>query len=159
MVFLTRNLFVRRHWHTSQFFGHETPSYDRFWEKRRIYQQAAHYFGRFRNTKLARRYFTRSLTYQTEGRSIRKRVRKELWDTRIEGSCQELDYNAWYMRDALTRAGVYLDRKVLANIALTEPRTFRAVTEIAATKSMDAPEDGGMGMKKCGPGIDVYSKL
>ena len=28
------------------------------------------------------------------------------------GACQELDYNAWNMRDALARSGVYLDRKV-----------------------------------------------
>lgn len=38
---------------------------------------------------------------------------------------QELGYNAWYIREALIRANIYLDRKVLSNFALFEPRTFR----------------------------------
>ena len=63
------------------------------------------------------------------------------------------------MRDALSRLGVHLDRKVLANMAVTEPRTFRAVTAVAANKSMEPIEEGGLGLRQCGPGTQVHSKL
>lgn len=159
MVFLTRILSKRHHLHTSKFYGHECPSYDRFWNRRRMYQQAAHFFGRFRNTKLANRVWTRSLTYQGDMRTHRKKDIKNLWDVRLEGACQEMNYNGWFMRDALSRTGIHLDRKVLANFALTEPRTFRAITAIAANKSMESFEEGGLGLGKCGPNIDVLSKL
>jgi len=158
-MFLTRVLNIRNHMHTHKLFGFETPSYDRYWKKRRTFQQTAHAPFICRNTKLAERWFCKSLTHQTYWRRIRKLQNRELWDTRLDGACQELNYNVFHMRDALARAGVYLDRKILTNIAISEPRTFRAVTEIAATKSMGPVEEGGLALGKCGPGIDVFTKL
>jgi hypothetical protein len=70
-----------------------------------------------------------------------------------------MNYDGWFMRDALTRNGIHLDRKVLANFAVTEPRTFRAVTAIAANKSMEPLDEGGLGLRKCGPDVDFLSKL
>ena len=61
------------------------------------------------------------------------------------------------MREALARCGVQLDRKVLADLALTEPRTFRAVTAVAAHITMQPEAEGGLGGPRCGPGIAVNS--
>jgi len=151
---------VRGKLHTSQFFGRETPSYDRTWEKRKVYLQSSHYFGRLRNCyKLAQRINLRALTYVSSSRKYRKKDMRDLWDIRIEGACNDMNYNAWHMRDALARTGVYLDRRVLADIAVTEPRTFRAVTAIAANKTTQAIEDGGLGLLPSGPNINIHSKL
>ena len=108
---------------------------------------------------MAERYNKRALTYVTQSRKYRKKDNQDLWDTRIEGACKDLNYNSWFMRESLTRTGLYLDRKILANIAFTEPRTFRAVTAIAAHKSMEDPAEGGLGLRPCGPKIDIFSKL
>lgn len=161
MVFLTQGLFARISKHTNPFFGKETVGYDKFWKRRAVYLQTAHFFGRHRNCyKLAFRYNLRALTYVSMGRKYRKQDNKDLWDTRIEGACNELEYNSWHLRDALTRAGVYLDRKVVANLAVTEPRTFRAVTAVAAEKTRQPPELGGLGLNQTtGPSINIYSQL
>ncbi|XP_023332635.1 uncharacterized protein LOC111704584 [Eurytemora carolleeae] len=160
MVQLGQFLLQRISKHTNPFFGKETPSYDRFWRRRAVLLQTSHFMGRLRNCyKLAERYNKRALTYVTTGRKYRKQDYKDLWDMRIEGACRELNYNSWFMQESLARTGVHLDRKILANMAFTEPRTFRAVTAIAAEKSMEEPEDGGLGLRPCGPKIDVFSKL
>ena len=146
--------------HTCSYFGRESISYDRFWQRRAVFQQTAHFFGRHRNCyKLAYRYNVRALTYTSQGRKYRKKDTVGLWDTRIEGACREFDYDAFFMREALTRVGVYLDRKVLADMALTEPRTFRAITAIAAHKTSQSLEDGGIGQRLSKPGREALSNV
>jgi len=151
---------MRGKMHSSQFFGGNSVSYDRFWEKRKILMQSSHYFGRSRNClNLAKKVNLRAMTYVSQSRKWRKRDYSNLWDVRIEGACDDMNYNAWYMRDALARTGIYLDRKVLADLSLTEPRSFRAITAIAANKTSQAVEDGGLGLSPSGPDVTFHSKL
>jgi hypothetical protein len=66
------------------------------------------------------------------------------------------------MRDALTRTGIALDRHALSSLALTEPRTFRSLVAVAALKSQQGEEEGGLGRGVRdgeGPDITVVGEL
>ena len=61
------------------------------------------------------------------------------------------------MADALARSHIHLNRKVLANLAIWEPRSFRAIAAIAAFKENQPTDKGGHAANHPGPGIDVIT--
>ena len=117
---------------------------------------SAHFYGRSRNCfKLALRFNISSMKTAMKLRQERKRDAVTLWDSRIQGVSNTLNYDSWYMREALARTGVYLDRHVISNLSLTEPRTMRSLVSLAASKTSQAPADGGLGVLGAGPGPDI----
>lgn len=86
----------------------------------------SHLYGRARNCyALAVRYNIGALELAVKLRRLKKKDAGELWEDRLDGVANTLNYNSWHMREALARCGVYLDRHMLSNITLTEPRTMR----------------------------------
>jgi len=155
-VFTTTGLMARIALHSNQFFGKPQIQTDKYWSRRRMKMMTAHFFGRSRNCyNLALRYNIASFKIATKLRQTRKRDAISLWDSRIQGVSDTLNYDSWYMRDALTRSGVYLDRHVISSLSLTEPRTMRSLVGIAATKTGQAPSEGGLGVAGAGPGPDI----
>ena len=71
------------------------------------------------------RYNIAALELAVKLRMLKKKDAGELWEDRVAGVANTLNYDAWHMREALARCGVYLDRHMLANLNLTEPRTMR----------------------------------
>merc|ERR1719209_2544524 len=112
----------------------------------------SHLYGRARNCYyIATRYNIRQLQHT-----------RALWEARVEGQAKELNYNTWNMRGALSRTGIQLDRHSISALALTEPRTFRALTAVAALKTRQSTEEGGLGRgiaDGTGPNIPVIGKL
>jgi len=162
MVFTSLGLMARIAKNTDAFFGKTTTNPDVFWKRRAVKMMTSHFYGRARNCyRISNRYHIRQLTYNRVNRKVRKQDAQDLWDCRVEGVCNELNYNSWFLRESLTRTGIALDRKVLANFALNEPRTFRAITAIAANKTSQSGEEGGLEEPKAGPGpeIDIVGKL
>ena len=162
MVFITSTLMARMAKHTNQFFGKPQIGPDRFWGRRKAKMMSAHFYGRPRNCyRLSIRVNLKQMEKSQENRKLVKRDAKDLWDCRIEGVANTLNYNTWHMRESLSRSGILLDRHMLANLAITEPRTFRAVTAIAANKTSQSTEDGGLGLHSMGPGpeIDIIGKI
>jgi large subunit ribosomal protein L20 len=100
----------------------------------------------------------RSLTYATVNRKVKKRDFRELCEARIEAGAAEHSYNAWYLKESLHRCHIQLNTKVLANMAIWEPRTFRSVVAVAANKSMQQPQHGGLGLPHCGPATEVITR-
>ena len=49
----------------------------------------------------------------------------------------------------------FITSRILSNLAIWEPRTFRSIIGIAAEKSMQSEQTGGLGMQKCGPPIEI----
>jgi len=163
MVFLSSTLCARIAKHTNEFFGLAQHGPDRFWKRRRLYMMTSHLYGRARNCyRIAMRYNIRQLQHVRKTRDARKLDTKDLWDARVEGQARELNYNTWHMREALSRTGIQLDRHSISTLALTEPRTFRALTAVAALKTQQSPEEGGLGRgiaDGTGPNIPVVGKL
>ena len=82
----------------------------------------------------AREVAERSLVYAFRDRKQRKRQMRKLWIIRINAAAREngLSYSV-FMR-GLTLAGVELDRKVLADMAVREKDSFQKLAELVKSK-------------------------
>src|ERR1700704_5441580 len=91
------------------------------------------FYGRRKNTiRAAKAAVDRSMQYATRDRRAKKRVFRALWIQRLNAAVREqggLTYSGFI--DGLVKAGVEIDRKVLAELAISQPEAFRAVVEKA----------------------------
>jgi large subunit ribosomal protein L20 len=99
----------------------------------RVFKQAKGFYGRRKNTiTSANAAVDRSLQYAYVGRKLRKRNFRALWIQRINAACRL--YGLTYSRfiSGLSKAGVEMDRKVLADLAVREPEAFKALVDQAS---------------------------
>lgn len=87
--------------------------------------------GRRRQYRQARETVEKGLTYAYRDRRARKRDMRSLWIVRIGAAAKKhgLAYNRFI--HGLKEAGVELDRKILAELALRDPHAFSQLVEIA----------------------------
>jgi large subunit ribosomal protein L20 len=64
-------------------------------------------------------------------RRTRKREFRRLWIARINAACRELGVAYSRLIDGMTKKGIELNRKMLAELAIHEPKVFKAVVEAA----------------------------
>ena len=73
-------------------------------------------------------------------RKLRKREFRRLWITRISAGLSEYDMKYSRFIDALTKADIQIDRKILADLALNNSDAFKAVVEQAKDSAEAKPE-------------------
>ncbi len=73
----------------------------------------------------------KALTYAYTGRKLKKRDFRKLWIARINAAARMNGLSYSRLIDGLKKAAVSLDRKVLADIAVSDPKGFTAVTDMA----------------------------
>jgi large subunit ribosomal protein L20 len=101
---------------------------------KKIRELAKGYYGRRKNViRVAKQAVDKAQQYATRDRKVRKRTFRALWIQRINAAVRALDGDMTYARfiDGLTKSGVEVDRKVLADLAVREPSAFAAVVEKA----------------------------
>ena len=101
---------------------------------RKVIKSAAGYYSaRSRNFRTATQAVDKANQYATRDRKNRKRNFRALWIQRINAAVRELDPNLSYSRfiNALTLAGIEVDRKVLADLAVHEPEAFGQIVDKA----------------------------
>jgi large subunit ribosomal protein L20 len=99
---------------------------------KKTYKAAKGFYGRRKNTiRTAKAAVDRAMQYATRDRRAKKRTFRALWIQRINAAVRE--YGLTYSRfiDGLARAGVLVDRKVLSELAISEPAAFKAIVEQA----------------------------
>ena len=74
---------------------------------------------------------TRSLVYATRDRKVRKRTFRQLWNARINAAARLHGTTYSKFIAGLKKANIELDRKVLAELAVNEPKAFEAVVKAA----------------------------
>lgn len=81
--------------------------------------------------KVAHEAYLHALDYSFQGRKDRKSNFRTLWIVRINAALRALDETYTYGRfiNAMTKKNVVLDRKILADLAVTDPKTFEAVVK------------------------------
>ena len=102
--------------------------------RKRVLKQAKGFRGRRKNNiTTANAAVDRSMQYAYIGRKLKKRNFRALWIQRINAACRlhGLSYSRFI--SGLARAGVELDRKILADLAVREPDAFKALAEQAQT--------------------------
>ena len=90
--------------------------------------------NRTRSFRLAKQAVTRALEYQYRDRRNRRRDLRALWITRINAAARIEGTTYGKLIAALKGAKIELDRKVLAELAVSEPKAFTAIVK-AVTKS------------------------
>ena len=102
---------------------------------KKILALAKGFRGRRKNTITnANAAVDRSMQYAYVGRKLRKRNFRALWIQRINAAVREHGLTYSRFISALERAGIAIDRKVLADLAVREPDAFKAlVTQATAT--------------------------
>ena len=101
-------------------------------KRREVLESAKGYRGLKKNTyRKAKEQMLKSLTYAYRDRRARKRDFRRLWIIRINAAAREngLSYNRFM--EGVKKAGIELDRKSLADIAVSDPQAFAAVAERA----------------------------
>jgi large subunit ribosomal protein L20 len=83
------------------------------------------------SVRRGRQAVTKSLVYATRDRKNRKRTFRQLWNTRINAAARLNGTTYSKLIAGLKKANVTLDRKVLAELAVNEPKAFTAVVKAA----------------------------
>jgi len=100
--------------------------------KKKTLDQAKGYYGRKSSSyKLAKEQVMRSGAYAYRDRRVRKRDFRRLWITRINAAARREGMSYSQFMHGLRQAEIDLDRKVLADIAVRDPETFRRFAERA----------------------------
>ena len=101
-------------------------------KRRKVLKEAKGYFGRKHSSyRFAKEQVQRSGMYAYRDRRNKKRTFRRLWITRINAAARAngLSYNQFV--NGCTKAGIELDRKVLADLAVSDPAAFGAIAERA----------------------------
>lgn len=90
------------------------------------------YYGRRKNTiRVARQAVEKAGQYAYRDRRTKKRNFRALWIQRINAAARELGMTYGRFINGLNKAGIEVDRKILADLAVCEPEAFKALVEKA----------------------------
>ncbi len=99
---------------------------------KKVFKAAKGYYGRRKNTiRIAKQAVDKANQYAYRDRKNRKRTFRALWIQRINAAARECGLTYGRLIDGLGKAGVGIDRKVLADLAVREPEAFKALVDKA----------------------------
>jgi large subunit ribosomal protein L20 len=101
-------------------------------KRKRILKLTRGYFGARKNVwTVAKNTYEKGLTYAYRDRKNKKRNFRALWIQRINAAARLEGLSYSQLMGALHKAGIEINRKVLADLAVNEPATFKAIVEKA----------------------------
>ena len=101
-------------------------------KRRKIFKLSKGYFGnKSKNYRIAREAVMKSLNYAYVGRKLRKRDMRSLWIARINAGARENGLSYSRLMHGLKVAGIELNRKVLADLAVSDAKAFAEICEKA----------------------------
>ena len=96
--------------------------------RKKILKKAKGYFGRRKNVyTIAKNAVEKGLSYAYRDRKNKKRVFRSLWITRINAAARENGLSYSELINKLKIQGVEINRKVLADLAMNEPKKFSSI--------------------------------
>jgi len=99
---------------------------------KKILKKAEGYYGRRKNTiRVAKQAVDKAAQYAYRDRKNRKRTFRALWIQRINAAARMHGLTYGRFIDGLGKAGVEVDRKMLADLAVHEPDAFKALVDKA----------------------------
>jgi large subunit ribosomal protein L20 len=98
--------------------------------RKKVLKAAKGYFGRRKNVHtVAKNAVEKAMGYATRDRKQKKREFRSLWITRINAGAREFDLSYSQFMGLLTKAGIEVNRKVLADLALNDPKAFKSIVD------------------------------
>ena len=99
---------------------------------KKVLKEAKGYFGsKHRLYKTAKEQLMHSGQYAFRDRKQKKRDFRKLWITRINAACRQNDISYSRFIEGLTKAGVEINRKMLSEIAINDPKAFTELVKVA----------------------------
>jgi large subunit ribosomal protein L20 len=103
--------------------------------RRKVLKMAKGFFGaRSRLLRTATEAVNKAMKYAYRDRRVRKREFRQLWIARINASATINGLTYSRLIDGMKKAGIELDRKILAELAVNDPQGFAQVVAIAKGK-------------------------
>jgi len=101
---------------------------------KKVLKAAKGYYGRRKNTiRVAKQAVEKANQYAYRDRKRRKRTFRALWIQRINAAVRPFGLNYSKFIAGLDKAGITVDRKVLSDLAITQPAAFEAIVGQAKT--------------------------
>ena len=99
-------------------------------KRKRILKLTRGYFGARKNVwTVAKNTYEKGLTYAYRDRKTKKRNFRALWIQRINAAARIEGMSYSQLMGALHKAGIEINRKVLADLAMNNPQAFKAIVE------------------------------
>ena len=96
--------------------------------RKRILKQAKGFYGKRKNVyTVAKNIVEKGMTYSYVGRKVKKRDYRQLWIARINAAVREEGLTYSEFINKLKIKGIDLNRKILADLAMNEPESFKAL--------------------------------
>src|SRR5688572_14340590 len=103
--------------------------------RKKILKRAKGYVGGRRRYRTAAETVLRAGAFAYRDRRQKKRAARGLWIVRINAACRGLGLSYSRFMAGLKKAGVVLDRKILAELAVADPAAFARLAETAKSKA------------------------
>ncbi|HQP10592.1 MAG TPA: 50S ribosomal protein L20 [Candidatus Omnitrophota bacterium] len=104
--------------------------------KKRVLKKAKGQFGhRHSRYQQAKRSVVKGMAYSYRDRKVKKRDFRALWIVRINAACREEGVTYSQFMSGLKRANVGLDRKALADLAISSPSAFKKLVKVSQDAS------------------------
>ena len=101
-------------------------------KRKKILSLTKGYFGSRKNVwTVAKNTWEKGLTYAYRDRKAKKREFRALWIQRINAAARLEGFSYSRLMGALHKAGIEINRKVLADLAMNEPQAFKAIVQKA----------------------------
>ena len=98
--------------------------------RKKVLKMAKGYYGARKNVwTVAKNAVEKGLLYAYVGRKLRKRQFRSLWIQRINAGARQRGMSYSVFMGKLSKAGIELNRKVLADLAMNHPAAFKAVVD------------------------------
>lgn len=96
--------------------------------RKRILKQAKGFYGKRKNVyTVAKNVVEKGMTYSYVGRKLKKREYRRLWIARINAAVREEGLTYSQFINMLNKKGIGLDRKILADLAMNNPESFKGL--------------------------------
>ena len=97
-------------------------------KRKKILKKTRGYFGARKNVwTVAKNTYEKGLTYAFRDRRAKKREFRALWIQRINAAARLEGFSYSQLMGALHKAGIEINRKVLADLAINDPKAFSAI--------------------------------
>jgi len=99
-------------------------------KRKKVLKRTKGYFGRGKNVwTVAKNAYEKGLTYAYRDRRKKKANFRALWIQRINAAVREYDMSYSDFMGKLSKAGIEINRKVLADLAMNDPKAFEAIVK------------------------------
>ena len=98
--------------------------------RKKILKLAKGYFGRRKNVwTIAKNAVEKAMLYSYRDRKVKKRTFRSLWISRINAGSRLHGISYSILMNKLNHKGILLNRKILADLAMNEPKAFKELVE------------------------------